>query len=221
MLPKPKVLYLNKQDPKGKGYIVKTITLTSAVAGQYTKEVRSYNKELFIGERETVESFNPSDYELIELLDTKSSEAQTYEVRGAARKELVVAIDSEFRPQLINANSTSYNGETQVTVTSQELTLAGFNYFTKQNDSQLDWTDYYNRVLERAGYEISVDDIKTLGEFKSEYNCTTLSFTVDGVRHWLTVNSHNQLSSIKSRDLDTTVTAKSSTPDEVPASILG
>ncbi len=186
---------------------MKTITLKDSLAGQHVTKARAYNKDLFNSDRETIELVS-NDYINLLLIDTNTTEAQTFEVRGSSLKETIIGIDNEMIAYLINANSTSYNDVKQVTINRQELTLQGFNFFMKDNDIEDVQQDYYNNQLLSKGYDITVKDISELGIFNTEYNCTTYSFEAQDKKHWLTINKLGQLSSIKSRDIQASKTVQ-------------
>ena len=199
---------------------MKTITLKQAVQGLEVAKASRYNTYMFNNDREQLEDLIKSDFTVLELVDTNTTEAQTYEVRGSSLKETIIAIDLEGKIQLINATSTSYNGENQVNMTIQELTLWGLKSLNNKIEGS-NFEELYNVYLQMSGYEISVEDIKELGVFNSEYNVTTLSFETDTHKHWLTVNSLNQLSSVKSKELNSGRQVNSGTSRNVPTSVLG
>ena len=76
---------------------------------------------------------------------------------------------------------------------------------------QEDFTDIYDNYLQSKGYEITVDDVKELGELHSEFNgATILSFTdEEDNKHYITVNQRNQLSKITVKLSDKEVKTKS------------
>lgn len=140
----------------------------------------------FLGDYEIIE-FSAGDYDSLHLVDTDHSGDTLYE-------KVVAIIDNDF--YLLTAKTSSYNGEKQVTFTRQQLSLNGFNYFTK--DIEEDFEGVYNKYLQSQGYDITLEDIKTLGEYKPELaNCTILQFKdEEDNKHYLTVNQHGQLSKI-------------------------
>ena len=167
-------------------------TLKDITNGQAKAKANHYNTDLFVSDREQIESFDKSAYSDIfePSLDNKHDKQEHDKLI-----ETIVAVGHESDFYLITAVHTSFNGEEQVSLSEQQITLKGFNYFTKENKE--DFTEVYNNFLAYKGYEITTDDIKALGELNTEYNVTTLSFTDDkDSKHYLTVNSRDQLSSV-------------------------
>ena len=176
-------------------------SIKAIVQGQEQAKVNNFNTDLFVTDRSPIESLDMSAYSLFAPV---SSDHQ--HDRGEHDKLVEGAIgiiDNEF--YFITATTSSFNGETQISYTEQEITLKGLNYFTK--DADIDLTEVYNNHLLDKGYEISIDDIKQMGELNTEYNCTTLKFKAeDESMHYLTVNSKDQLSGITVRSSSKKVT---------------
>lgn len=166
--------------------------LKSIIAGQAQAKVNNFNTDLFKGDRENLEEFDKLAYSEFHLVSVDHKHD-----KGEHDKlvESVIAIGHESDFYLITATTTSFNGEIQVNYSEQPITLKGLNYFSK--DAELDIEEVYNNYLSSEGYEITVEDIKEIGELNTEYNVTTLRFKDDGENmHYLTVNSKNQLSGI-------------------------
>ena len=112
----------------------------------------------------------------------------------------------------IVAKTSSFNGETQVSYNRQQLTLQGFNAFTKNiDDEKIDFEGIYNSYLKSQGFDFTVEDILTNGELLTEYNCTTLkgkNEQDDDI--YITVNAHHQLSKITIKPSKRKVNSKSS-----------
>jgi hypothetical protein len=162
------------------------ITLKDIVNGQQAIVSQRAEDNRFKGDFEPIE-FCKSDYDSMWLVDTDHS--------GDKFIEKVVAVkDTDM--YLLTASTSSFNGQKQINFIQQELTLQGFNYFTKDIDE--DFSSFYNQILEANGYNISLQDVIDLGEFKPELNgCTILQFKDDKDNtHYLTVNKYNQLSKI-------------------------
>ena len=175
---------------------MKTITLTDIVNGQQVAQAKTYNTELFNSDRETLElgtdnTIVTDDYDTIFVTNTTTKESQLAETIIATK-----GADA----YLISATSRRYNGESTVTASIQELSLGGYNYFTKDEDTVN--TEYYNQYLIAQGFEVTIQDIAELGEFKADYNCTILNFTANNNKHWLTLNKLGQLSKITIKPLD-------------------
>lgn len=168
-----------------------SFTIKDIIAGQPTKSIKSFNTDLFASDREHIE-FDKQAYSEFWLVDTNAM----YEQNGNDKLiETVVAVGYESDFYMITAITTSFNGETQVNYTQQDLTLKGFNYFTKNVEDDL--TEVYNNYLAFKGYEITLDDIREFGELNTQYDVVTLQFTDKNEnKHYLTVNNRNQLSSI-------------------------
>jgi len=168
-------------------YSIKDIT-----NGQEEAKVSNYNTDLFAGDREPLEQFDKNAYAGYHLtsVDHKHDKGEHDNL-----VETVICIGQEDDFYMVTAITTSFNGEMQHNYTQQEITLKGFNYFTKEVEE--DFTEVYDNYLARKGYELTIEDIKTLGELNTEYNCTTLKFKdEDQNMHYLTVNARDQLSGI-------------------------
>jgi len=162
------------------------------VAGQEEAKTSNFNTDLFKSDRETLEQFDKSAYSEFWLIgaDHKHDIGEHDKL-----VETVACIGHENDFYLVTATSSSFNGETQVSYTEQPITLKGLNYFTK--DADIDLTDTYNNLLASMEYDLTIDDIKTLGELNTEYNVITLKFKDESANmHYLTVNAKDQLSSI-------------------------
>jgi len=186
---------------------MKNITLAEIAKGQKELKVRSFNTDLFKGDRENIEEFDKQAYSEFYLteMDNVHDQGEHDKLR-----ETVIAVGHESDFYMINAITSSFNGEKQVSFTQQPITLKGFNYFTKALDE--DFTEVYNNYLVSKGYELTIEDIVTLGELNTEYNVTTLSFKTDNEdKHYLTVNAKNQLSSVTVKVSDREVKATEST----------
>lgn len=173
---------------------MKKFTLKDIAIGQESAKASGFNQDLFLGDREQLEVFTPSAYGTWKLI---AMDNQHDKGEHDKMTETVVTSShdgSEFTA--VTGTTTSFNGETQVSFTEQQLTLKGFVFLTKE--SKEDFTDVYNAYLESQGYQgLTIDEIKSLGELNSEYNCTTLRFKDDEENmHYLTVNARNQLSSV-------------------------
>ena len=167
---------------------MKTITLKDVVASQNAQVAQRGEDTRFVGDYETIE-FSNGDYDLLVKTDTDHQDDTLYET-------VIGMIDNDFYK--ITAKTSSFNGEKQVSFSRQQLTLQGFNSYTKElDDDKIDREGIYNNYLSAQGYDFTMEDILQLGELSSEYNCTTLKFKNhqdDDV--YITINSHNQLSKI-------------------------
>lgn len=155
------------------------------------KSSKGYNTDLFSSDVEVFDMFSASDYDDLVLIATDTGVDKMKET-------LVCTKDSDSYLVAVTQQK-GFNGEMNTSVFVKSLTLQGYNYFTKElepNDT------YYNMVLERSGYEITINEIKEIGVYNAQYNCTTLSFEFGDFKHWLTVNSRGQLSSIKKKPID-------------------
>jgi len=171
---------------------MKSYTLKDIVKGQEQAKTSNYNTDLFAGDRETLEAFDKGSYSMFWLTDTDHTHDKG---EHDNLKETVIAVGHENDFYMITAITTDFNGEVQHKYSQQEITLKGFKYFTKDVDE--DFTEIYDNYLVSKGYEITLDDIKTVGELSPEYNCTTLRFKDENENmHYLTVNSKDQLSSV-------------------------
>lgn len=167
-------------------------TMQDIINGQEQAKISKYNTDLFAGDREPIESFDKSAFSEFHLVgaDHKHDIGEHDKLI-----ETVIAIGHESDFYLITATTSSFNGELQVSFTQQEITLKGLNYFVK--DTEIDFEEVYNNYLVSKGYELTVEDIKTLGELNTEFNVTTLRFKDDSDNmHYLTVNARDQLSGV-------------------------
>ena len=167
------------------------ISLKDIVRSQTEAKTSSFNTDLFKNDREGIE-WDKSAYSEMHLVSMDNVHD-----RGEHDnlKETVVCVGHESDFYLITAITTTFNGETQHNYTSQELTLKGFNYFGKSIEEDL--SDVYNHYLQDQGYDITIEDIVTIGELNIEYNVTTLRYRDDkDSMHYLTVNAKHQLSGI-------------------------
>lgn len=167
-------------------------TMQDIINGQEQAKISKYNTDLFAGDREPIESFDKSAFSEFHLVgaDHKHDIGEHDKLI-----ETVIAIGHESDFYLITATTSSFNGELQVSFTQQEITLKGLNYFVK--DTEIDFEEVYNNYLVSKGYELTVEDIKTLGELNTEFNVTTLKFKDDRDNmHYLTVNARDQLSGV-------------------------
>ena len=185
---------------------MKNYNLKDIVNGQEKAKQSSFNTDLFAGDREPLEQFDKSAYSDMFLMSVDNTHDKG-EHDKLLESVIVVGHESDF--YMVTATTTSYNSEVQRTYTQQAITLAGFNFFTKEIKE--DFTDIYNNYLQSKGYEITVDDVKELGELHSEFNgATILSFTDDeDNKHYITVNQKNQLSKITVKLSDKEVKTKS------------
>ena len=177
---------------------MKAITLEQVVNSQNVATNSSYTDTRFIGDYESNVEFVNSDYDELYLIDTDHSHDRG---NNSDLYETVIAIkedDSGIAFYKLVAKTTDFNGEPQVSYSRQELSLQGFNYFTKDvSDDTIDFEGIYNRYLKSKGYDFTIEDVHTLGEFLPEYNCTTLQFKDESDnKHYITINSHGQLSKI-------------------------
>lgn len=167
------------------------ITLKQVINSQIEARQNSYNTDLFKADREPIE-WDKMAYSEIHLV-----EMDNVHDRGEHDnlKETVVCVGHESDFYLITAITSSFNGEAQTNYTSQELTLKGFNYFGKSIEEDL--SDVYNNYLQDQGYDLTIEDIISVGVLNVEYNVTTLRYKDDkDSMHYLTVNARHQLSGI-------------------------
>jgi hypothetical protein len=171
---------------------MKKFTLKDIVAGQEQAKKSNYNNDIFASDRQPLEQLDTSIYSF--FLPVSSDHTHDRGEHDKLVEGAVAVLDNDI--YYITATTTSYNNEVQVNFTEQELTLKGFNFLTK--DCEDDLSEVYNMHLESKGYEgLTVEDVKTLGELNTEYNCTTLRFKdEEETMHYITVNSKDQLSSI-------------------------
>lgn len=197
-----------------------TITLKDIIQGQKTKEVKSFNTDLFKSDSENItENFDKNDYDYIELIETNTDD------KTGLLKETIIAFKGQDS-YLINTVPSLYNGEVTVSIFQKWLTLSGFNYFTKDNENFYDEEghileivkEYYNNVLKDNNLEITYQDILDLGEFNSEYNCVILQFQYEEFKYYITINEKQQLSKITKKQ--SIAKMKATTPIKVK-SILG
>lgn len=189
------------------------INLKDIVNGQKQAEQVKYNTDLFKSDVEYHEegTFNIKDYETIVQLETKREE------RKQGTQSFDVLIDTFIGTIgtdafLVTVEQSSFNGEPRISHNTKELTLAGFNYFTKEEEPN---EDFYNLMLNDKGYELTVQDILSLGELNTDYNSTTLKFKHEDNTHYLTVNQKGQLSKITVKEPQgQTVQAKQRTDED-------
>jgi hypothetical protein len=192
---------------------MKTITLKDIIAGQKVIKTNSYNTDLFKSDNENItDEFTASNYEHLFIVEMTSE--------GENLKETIIGL-ADGEAYLINARTTTYNGEPNTSITQKVMTLQGFNYFTKEmfmtDNSEViengtikeEIVTYYNQVIKNHGYEITYDDILELGELSTEYNVTILSFEDNEEnKHFLTINDKGQLSKITVKQQGRAVKAK-------------
>lgn len=191
------------------------ITLKDMINGQKQAEVKTFNKDLFKADSENLtDTFSKTDYDFLDVITTDRTDA--------GLKETILAI-KDGDAYLISTVPSRFNGEVSVAIYSKWLTLQGFNWIIKKElekptskyideEGYLTNTviDYYNLQLAEAlgeDTDVTYSDILDLGEYNSEYNCVTLSATIETKRYSLTINERKQLSKITIRDLDKSVTA--------------
>jgi len=168
-----------------------SVTLKEIIKSQEAMKTNSFNTDLFAGDREPIE-WDKSAYSEVHLVELDNIHDKG---EHDNLKETVICIGHESDFYMITAITTSFNGEVQHKYTSQEITLSGLNYFTK--GTELDLEDVYNNYLVSKGYEITIEDILTVGELSTEFNVTTLRYKDENeAMHYLTVNSKHQLSKI-------------------------
>lgn len=170
------------------------IKLNDIVQGLEKAKENSFNTDLFVSDKEPIEELTGFDTVYLVSMDNAHDKGEHDKLVETA----VGVVDNEF--YLLTAVSTSFNGEQQVNYTQQNMTLQGFNYFTK--DIEVD-EDIYNNYLVSKGYGITMEDIRTLGEFKPDLQgCTILSFEdKNETKHFLTINAKGQLSRITKKPL--------------------
>ena len=183
------------------------INMKEIINGQEEAKAPSFNTDLFKSDIEyQTEEFSISPYSGIVQLETAKEEtrkegSQTYNVMIDS---FVGIIDEDAF--LVTVTQSKFNGETRIDWTTKELTLQGYNWFTKDSEPNV---DYYNLLLNNAGYEITIDDILSMGELNTDYNNTTLKFKHNDKMHYLTVNKYGQLSKITVKEpQETTAQAK-------------
>lgn len=169
----------------------------------------SYNTDLFNADREYVDSVGELTdvFPYVFRLNT--------EVINNGIRESVVMSDGEVHVLVGVSQVQGFGGEIQTTITSQSLTLAGFNYFTKDVESQ-DLAEVYDLILKNHGYDFLVEDVKELGEYLEKYNCFALRFNDNGKKHSIVVNAKNQISSIKVVDVEPRAVASAKHPNIKP-----
>lgn len=151
------------------------------------KTNKTFNTDLFLADSEPIDDVVADEWDILDLVSQDSLNDKF--------KETIIAVTSNT-PYLINhTRKQGFSGKIESTFWIQPLSLKGFNYFTK--DSEKDYSEYYNSLLTKYGF--TVEDIKEIGEFKTEYNCFTLAIESESIDVWLTVNARNQLSSITTK----------------------
>lgn len=191
------------------------ITLKNIVQSE-KKEIKSYNTELFKSDRETIETISSEYFNLVAPIDSTSG---TYDL-----KETALSLDTDNVPFLINVRASSYNGEKQVNISVQELTLKGFNYFykkselMKESEININVIDYYNKELKENGFDFSYNDVLELAELKTELNCSILKLETDEANYFITITTDGLLSKItKKLKLDNEIKKDEK---QVPKSII-
>lgn len=189
-----------------------SISLKDAVAGQELAKQNQYNTDLFESDTEYHNDFSAKEWELDVHLDSK----REYRREGQQTYEVFVEtfvgnyVDNSLDKYLVTVTQSHYNGELRSDYSTKHLKLAGYNYFTKDSEPNV---EYYNLVLQDAGYDITVDDIYDLGVLNTQYGSTTLSFMIDTVKHNLTINKLGQLSKMSKIDKSSNVGAKKEASD--------
>lgn len=197
------------------------ITIKDIINNQKAKGTKGFNTDLFKSDSENItESFSKDNYELLVLIDTD------VDSRNEALKETIIGLE-RGEAFLINTQPNNYQGNITVSIYQKWLTLQGFNYFTKKLFEELDnefvdsegrlsleVKEYYNKCLKNEGIDVSYDDILELGEYNSEYNCMTLSATIEEMNMsiHLTINAKGQLSKITKKQLESTTKQKEKKP---------
>ena len=178
------------------------INLKQVALSQEAQTQARYADNRFVGDYETIE-FSVSDYDLLVKVDTDHSYDILYETVVGVKYD-----DMTFYK--ITAKTEMYNGEKKITFSEQQLTLQGFNFFIK--DTEIDELEgIYNNYLNYMGYDFTIEDVATLGEFSTEFNCTILKFRDEGDNdHYITINSKGQLSKITIKQSKRKVNSKSS-----------
>ena len=169
------------------------ISLKNIVSTEKTP-TKAYNTELFAGDRESIESLRKDYFNLVSQIDSTLGK---YDM-----KETALAIDTDNIPFLINVRASSYNGDKQVNISVQQLTLKGFNYFYKKSDlmknDEIDISviDYYNLELKNNGFDFGYHDVLELAELKTDLNCSILKLETDEANYYITVTIEGFLSKI-------------------------
>jgi hypothetical protein len=169
------------------------ISLKNIVSSEKTP-TKAYNTELFAGDRESIESLSKDYFNLVSQIDSTLGK---YDM-----KETALAIDTDNIPFLINVRASSYNGDKQVNISVQQLTLKGFNYFYKKSDlmknDEIDASviDYYNLELKNNSFDFSYHDVLELAELKTDLNCSILKLETDEANYYITITIEGFLSKI-------------------------
>ena len=169
------------------------ISLKNIVSSEKTP-TKAYNTELFAGDRESIESLSKDYFNLVSQIDSTIGK---YDM-----KETALAIDTDNIPFLINVRASTYNGDKQVNISVQQLTLKGFNYFYKKSDlmknDEIDASviDYYNLELKNNSFDFSYHDVLELAELKTDLNCSILKLETDEANYYITITIEGLLSKI-------------------------
>lgn len=175
------------------------------------KTTRNFNTDLFKSDSEPMDNFIANEWDIIDLVSTDTLQDRF--------KETIVLVSDDMAYLLNHTRRQGFGGKIESTFWIQELTMKGMNYFTKESDK--DYSEYYNKLIAKYGF--TVEDIKEIGEFKTEYDCFTLAIEDNNESVWLTVNNRNQLSSItiKPKALEAQPTVNEYEEEVLSKSILG
>lgn len=199
--------------------------ISNLVSGQNKKG--NFNKDLFLFDRENIEVgiFNE---------DKEKNQGLIYLGNESTDNKLIEHIimlqeDGKNNPLIAytyNIIQTSYNSETQVTISRQALTVQGFNWLLKRNDvlstikDESNIMKYYQSQLDAIGVKdkdnklLTYQDFLTLAEvspsgwfnleFEDDKNKVKIVFNQDGYLYKIEksfVETKQQLRSLISDDL--------------------
>lgn len=201
--------------------------ISNLVSGQNKKG--NFNKDLFLFDKENIEvGIFREDKEKSQGLIILGSESTDNRL---IERIIMLQEDGKNNPLMAytyNIVQTAYNGDAQVTVSRQALTVQGFNWLLKKNDvlstlkdetlllkyyqTQLDGLKIYDKDNKLLDYQ----DFLTLGEvtasgwfnveFEDEKKKHKITFNPDGYLYKIEtsiVETKQQLKSLLAEDLET------------------
>lgn len=166
----------------------------------------TYNKDIFANDKEMIDINDLEVFEHKYLIDTESNENSL--------KETLLLVNDNI-PYLCKATTTAYNGESQTSLSVQELTYNGLQFFsTKLNND--DYETLQNFLISQSDLELAknkieatTEDIIKLAEYNSKYDNLSLSFKDSDKSYFITFNKSGLVRKVIIKSLESNGIIKS------------